>query len=371
MDRVDLYAKDNKGKIRQWSIWNDGKYLLMEYGVVGGEMIENSEPVFFGLASRTKQEQIEMRMRSRINKKLDQGYCESAQEAASATRTNSLGYPRPMNAKPLTNAYSRQYTGWFWQYKLNGHRCLIINDAGVITAYSKGGKLIETIPEILSEINPDELKEGQILDGELYHHGTPLQTISSWVRRRQENTKKLSYMVFDANVEGSFEERYKFLKSLSFLKKSRKGKPMKARLCKTTRIGKKFDILEWAKIALEGKFEGLMLKDPSKNYQEGKRSGDILKVKRRTFGDALILDDEFLVVNILPSKDYWARLICETEHGVRFATSAPGDVPEKTRILKEKEHYIGKHIRVEFEGYTKGKKPVEAVAIEWREKHEE
>ena len=84
-----------------------------------------------------------------------------------------------------------------------------------------------------------------------------------------------------------------------------------------------------------------------------------------------MLDDEFLIVNIKESADGWAILVCETEHGIRFSISCHGTMEHKTKVLKNKDEYIGKHIRCEFEEYTLSKKPFHAVAIEFREKHHE
>lgn len=362
--KTTLYAKDSKGKLRVWSIWSEDKQICMEYGTEDGETITNSEPVLFGLANRTPEEQIQMRINSRVNKKKDAGYTESRDDALSNKRTNTLGYPRPMNAKAITN--KRQVPNeWFIQFKYNGHRCMIINDSGNIVSYSKGGKLIETIPEILEEVR--DLPEGIVLDGELYKHGVPLQTISSWVRRRQPDTLKLKFKCFDANIDGlTFRERNKFLKGLDFL--SGKGR---CKYVRTRFVKGEFDVEKYFVESLKKKYEGLMLKNPDALYQDGKRSSDVLKVKKRSLGKKFIIDDEFLVVNIKASKDKWAILVCETEQGIQFSVSCPGDVPEKTRVLKNKDYYIGKHVRVEFEGYTKGKKPVEAVAIDWREKQNE
>jgi|TARA_R110000823_G_scaffold7017_4_gene25957 ATP-dependent DNA ligase len=363
-DRVDLFALDSKKKLRRWSIWSEGNMLCMEYGEVNGEIQENSEPVPFGLANRTEGEQIKMRMRSRINKKLDAGYCRSAQEATSAKRTNLLGYARPMSAVALKALQDVPCGDLFLQNKYNGHRCMIINDAGKNIAYSKSGKIIDSIPEILEEIN---IPEGVILDGELYHHGTALQTISSWVRKHQDNSKLLTFVCFDAVIEGSFERRYEFLKRLDL-----NANCKRVVLAPTARLYGKFNVLPLLKKALSEGYEGLMIRQPDSEYLDGQRSKKaIMKVKRRSTGDSFILDDEFLVTNIIPSVDGWGRLVCETEQGVKFTISAPGTHQEKKQILIDKEKYIGKHIRVEFEEYTKSKKPREAVAVSWREKHDE
>ena len=141
-NRTDLYTKDAKGKIRIWSIWSEGHFIIMEYGVLGGGTTEDSEPVHFGLQNRTQEEQILMRIKSRINKKLDSGYCRTPQEAAKEQRTNTLGYPRHMSAQSLKKLSGVPTGGVYIQCKLNGHHCSIINDNGTIKAYSKGGKLI-------------------------------------------------------------------------------------------------------------------------------------------------------------------------------------------------------------------------------------
>ena len=96
----------------------------------------------------------------------------------------------------------------------------------------------------------------------------------------------------------------------------------------------------------------------------------MIKVKPRHFKNFLV-DDEFLVVDILPSKDNWARLVCETEEGKRFKVSCHGTIEYKTFVLERKDLYIGKHIRAEFESYTKAKVPFHGVALYWRDKFEE
>jgi len=366
-DRIDLYKKDSRGKMRIWSIWSDEDYIIMEHGVLGGEIQENSEPIHYGLANRTKEEQIAMRINSRVSKKLDSGHCTTPQKALTGSNSNTLGYARQMNAHSLKRLSDTPSNGVYIQHKLNGHRCSIINDNGTMKAYSKGGRLITSIPEILSEYEGVLKKKHRPIDGELYHHGTPLQTIGSWVKRRQPDTLKLEFKCFDyMDPEKTFEERDIFLRAFEFGKKSE--------YINTSYLVGEFNLLSLLKRALKEKYEGLILRLPHGMYEEGKRSKNVLKVKRKiTSGteESFMLDDEFLVVNIKSSVDGWAILICETENGVRFSMSAPGSVPEKTLILKNKDEYIGKHIRAEFEGYTSGKKPVEAVALMFREKSDE
>ena len=179
MQKTTLYKKDQKGKIRFWSVENIGDGLYFEYGCLGGEILQNDEPIHFGLAGRSKTQQINLRMQSRINSKLDSGYSPTIEEAERGLRTNLLGYAKPMLAKRFDHIKEIDWNGMHIQYKLNGHRCMIVNDGGVLTAYSRNGKVIETIDTILNGV---KIPEGTILDGELYKHGASLQTISSMVK---------------------------------------------------------------------------------------------------------------------------------------------------------------------------------------------
>ena len=72
----------------------------------------------------------------------------------------------PVSAKPID--YSKPT---FIQPKLDGVRCVIQYDAGVVTAYSRTGKEWKNIEHILAQLKPFfEKYPYVILDGELYNH---------------------------------------------------------------------------------------------------------------------------------------------------------------------------------------------------------
>lgn len=362
-NKVELFSKCKKGQIRRWSIWSEENDIFMDYGVLGGESITESENVPMGLATRTLEEQIRSRIDSRVNKKIDAGYVRSLEDAKNNVRTNSLGYNRPSKCKAWNKVKNFPYNGVHSQRKLDGHHCTIINDDGTYVAYSSNGKIIETIPEILESI---VIPNGILLEGELYHHGTPLQTISSWVRRRQESTKLLKFYAYETNIPHvGYGERLRFMKNLKI-----KNKDL-IEVHKTDFLIGKFDVLPLIKMEVEDGYEGLVLRPEDFPYASFERSNACVKVKPIHFKGEFAIDDEFLVVRILSSKDGWAILVCVTESGKEFRVSAPGTIEEKTHVLKNKDKYILKHVRVEFAGWTKAKKPQHPVAIEWREKFEE
>lgn len=348
-----LYYKDAGQNIRQYTLYQDGTTLVSEYGVLGGESVVATEEIPHGLAGRSKQEQMELRMNSKINKKMDKGYVFDIEVAKSGKALNMLGLEKPMLAARFDKIKNFDFSKVYVQNKFDGHRCLIKNESGELVAYSRNGKPIDSIPEILSEI---KMPEGHTIDGELYHHGTPLQTISSWIKRRQDNSKKLSFICYDAILKESYDERYRFIKEIDLGAKSC--------VAHTELIRGEFNPKPILENAIKHGYEGLILRPDGFDYEDGKRSKGLIKVKK-------FFDDEFEVVDILASVDGWARLKCITNKGKVFMMSAPGNMEEKTRILKNKNLYIGKMVQGEYAGLTKDGIPFHPIATMWRNKQAE
>jgi ATP-dependent DNA ligase len=106
-------------------------------------------------------------------------------------------------------------------------------------------------------------------------------------------------------------------------------------------------------------YEGLILRHGNYGYEAGKRSSSLVKVKK-------CMDEEFLVVNIEPSKDGWAILVCHLDNGT-FKVPAPGTMENKMQIYKNRHDYIGRFITVEFFEWTDGKVPFHPRATNWRD----
>ncbi len=361
MEQIILYSKDNNEAIRVWSIRHDEDTIYMTSGKLGGEEIESTELVKFGLAGRTRQQQIEMRIHSRIRKKIDSGYVYNLHDAQENIRTNALGYQKAAKCSRWDEEEKNvPYDETYIQPKLNGHHCSIINDGGKLIAYSNGGKLITTIDHILTGM---KLEIGQAIEGELYVHGVKLQTISSWVRKLQPNTLRLQFYCYDLVSDKCYSERYKILNKIDY------GKA--ACFLEISFVKGRFDIIPIIKQYIKRGYEGAVVRLKGFAYKAGGRSKGMIKVKTMHFGDALMVDDEFLVTDIIPSKDGWARLVCETEWGGEFKVSCHGTMDYKMKVMKNKNFYIGKHVRVEFAEWTADKIPFHGVAKGWRDKENE
>lgn len=344
-----LYYNSANGTVRVWSIEAFDDTLIIEHGVLGGEMQESIEVVEENNSGRSLEEQVELRMKSRINKKLDHGYVTALVEA-NARPTNALGLVKPMLAQPIKKVKDIKEDRIAMQMKYNGHRCLVTNRNGENIAYSRNGKRIDTVPEIVNSIS---LNEGQTIDGELYVHGLSLQRISSLVKRRQPETDRLVYVVYDMVMNTSFINRYERLRRL----------PVGPRvIVAATMLDYDLDNLTNSfKHAKENGYEGLILRQDGMGYESSKRSKALIKVKQAE-------DDEFEVIDIVSSADGWAVLVCTTANGNTFRVSAPGTLNEKRNVYINREYFIGRMVNVEFYETTDGSIPFHPVATMWRNK---
>lgn len=346
-----LYMKDNHGAMRVWAISADwlGE-ITIRYGQEGGAMQYQYEQVEENQSGRDLYDQVSLRMASRITVQNAKGYIASRDIAESRPRAlNALGKPKPMLAHKFRDVKNIDYTDAIAQPKFDGNRCMIDCTMG-ISPYTRNGKVLEHLHHITDDLQD---VSGWVLDGELYCHGYPLQTIVSWIKRRQPETRNIKYHLYDIVAPNlTYKERSEVIRGL----------PIGANISPV--YGDPIDSHE----ALLARFreyrgqgyEGAMLRWGNAGYEDGKRSKSLLKLKEWE-------SEEFLVIAIHASADGWAILECALPNFETFRVSAPGSIFAKTEVLQNKLEYVGKKITVEFAQYTKDGVPFHPVAINFRD----
>ena len=91
-------------------------------------------------------------------------------------------------------------------------------------------------------------------------------------------------------------------------------------------------------------FEGLILRNPNKDYQYGARNASMIKFKRST-------DGKFKIKDIYPEPircNIPIFLLINDINGSTFEVHVGGSVDYQESILKNKEKYIGKMMYVEY-----------------------
>jgi len=227
---------------------------------------------------------------------------------------------------------------------------------GTLIAYSRNGKSINSIDHILKDLQ--WLPEGYTLDGELYVHGMPLQSISSLVRKSQPDSKKLVYIVYDCMFkEGAYSRRCQWLNKQEWAQTVELAPTTLFSLVKEP-IG-----IQLQRAIADG-YEGLILRHGNTGYEAGKRSQSLVKVKQ-------VLDAEFCIVGVHQSADGWAIFECYKRPGVlaylqdndTFRVSAMGTMQDKHDAWANRNDFIGKMLTVEFFEWTNDSKPFHPVAI--------
>jgi DNA ligase-1 len=262
------------------------------------------------------------------------------------------------------------------QPKLDGHRCIASRECLV----SRRKERIVSVPHIHNILK--HLPEGVSLDGELYVHGVPLQTIASYVRRDTPHHlyKQIEYHVFDIAVDNTpFEERFvaleeiirdledqfdKFTQELLEIPASLRGADFYAfpiKLVETKIIDEPSNLpttQAWIKKELrEAKkagFEGLMIRNPDSYYEFNKRSSNLLKYKE-------FLDDEFEIVDVQEVTGTQGQFVCKTPEGRIFEVTPAWTHSAKRKLLTNKEYYIGRFLHVRFEKYSRDGIPIPPV----------
>ena len=349
-----LYRRHVNG-IGTWRIGHEGDLISIAHATAeGGQEVWHEERVTVNGSGRTIEEQVELRIRSRISRQRDRGYADTREEALQG-KTNQMGLPLPMLAQPIKKVKRENRADDSLQLKLDGHRCLATKQDGKILLYSRQGKPID-LPHI-SLYLLDLIPEGTITDGELYHHGTKLQTIGSWIKKQQPESLKLQYFVYDLISDDTYLDRYQELCDLlpawdtSYPAKILPSVPwesdeQQARMFAAARARK---------------FEGLIKRTNDKPYEIGVRSASLLKIKE--FQDCEVT---CIAISRVP-KSGTVICVCVTDDGKEVRPVAPGSHEEKAEVYENREKYLNRRLSIEYSMLTDDGVPFQPVAREWRE----
>ena len=356
MSETVLY-RQNANSLGSWRIWSEGAVIHIAHAtVLGGSEVRHQETVQTNLSGRTLEQQVQLRVNSRVSRMRDHGYKDSIEEARSS-RGNQLGLERPMLAHPIQRVKNVDFSGAVLQKKLDGHRCLITRVDGELVAYSRLGKRIEAIRHVLRALE-GRVPEGTTLDGELYSHGVPLQTIGSWIKREQPQTSDLFFVAYDLISSDRYVERHAELSGIL------RGTDTQARGQVVVLPYRDYvddeDTSRYFREVRDGGFEGLMLRADRRPYEAGTRSTGLIKIKE-------FFDDEFVVDGFEQSKNGWAICRCRAKNGSPFRVSAPGDLAAKQEVWDNQAKYLGRLLTVEYSFLTADGIPFHPNATRWRD----
>lgn len=362
IEPVTLFRKHSGGAIGTWTVLVEHGMLRYGHAVVeGGSISWFQDPIVLNNSGRSVMQQAQLEMDSRVRRMLQRGYKQTREEAAGSSHgTNQHGRALPMLAHPITRVGITSLTTRAWtQPKFNGHRALTDYDSnGRHEMYSRKGTTIRGVGSVehimgtIDRIVPPDVR----LDGELYVHGTPLQTIASWIKRNQPNSVQLEYICYDVVLDAPYSDRFEVLRDVGRLLAEANPRINVAFTREVASLDEAFqDFRRWRGQA----YEGAMLRLDGRPYRPGVRCGQTLKIKERE-------DGEFPIVGVVETK-VGANVVLLAPNGRTFETPAPGTHVEKARYLTDESIWQGKKMTCEWAEWTKDGFPFHCVAMQIRE----
>jgi len=269
------------------------------------------------------------------------------------------------NYKDFVDKVDLVKDNYYASHKLDGCRCIAVMDKfGAIKFYSRQGKEFEVLENLKKEIETMNLKD-VVLDGEiciLDKEGKEnFQDIMKEIRRKDHQIANPKYLVFDQiRYTDFFDHKSKevFLDRQENLARSLgKYKGNNIEQLKQTKIESMEQFAELCKESETKGWEGLILrKDTS---YKGKRSSDILKMKKMDDAEYKVIDIEtgpFRVIEDEIEKTIETLSAIKIEHKGNIVSVGSGfSINQRKEFYKDPSKIIGKTITVQYFEETKNK----------------
>lgn len=386
---VYLYRKNNHGEPCYWCIRkNSNTTIEVQHGIVLARAITESFLVTM--------KNIDTEIQSRINKKRKEGYkylyeikdnMESPVEEGTFNqalyyflkaylpniRTAADSTMLPMLAKTYDNNNNKLFKKvdfYYGQWKINGLRCFISareNQGDIfkpisLDFQSREGthwKTLTNLEDYLLEVLPKDLlyemiNNDFILDGELYLPGHTVNEINHFVKDAScKENKYIQYWCYDIAIQETIQKsRFivrdamisTFIKEFNLTEDHLENKDRFVVL-PTYPITNDEDAISSRDRFIDLGFEGLIMRNPDKEYQYGTRNLSMIKFKKST-------DGKFVIKDIYPESakrpDVPIFLLCNDINNAEFEVHLGGNMYYQRQILFNKNKYIGKLMYVEY-----------------------
>jgi len=360
-----VYKKTSTGKIQQWRAWveeTDTGYLLkVESGQTDGAKTETAGQVIDeGKQGRSAEEQAIFEATSKLNKKRDEAYFDSVEEAQ--TQVKLL----PMLAHPFEKRKHNISYPAVVQRKFDGVRCLaVLKSDGSVVLMSRKGKEFPHLNHIRDDIAANNSDTNLVLDGELYSDTLTFQELVGLVRRvtlkpgNDEQMLEVSLRVYDCidlNNESDFSVRYETITGVC-------AGATYLSLVENIRVANETEIHSAQAQFVEEGYEGAMVRNLTGAYRIGKRSADLQKVK--TF-----LDGEYTISGFVEGTGNEAGCViweCETPDGQTFRVRPRGTQEARREHFENGSEYVGQQLTVRYQELTDDGVPRFPVGIAVRD----
>ena len=372
----ELSKTDQNGKTRKWQIGFDSSTCSMHivHGLSTSLKVDTRKVT--AKAKRTDQEQGLQECKNRYKKCLRKGYSSSESNKQEDTS------PKVKDFKPqLANKYKpgnrSNVKGFpvFAQPKLDGIRCYVRMEGSKIIARSRThiefpwlSHIKQDCEKIIKAIN-----KSVVLDGELYIHKEPFQSLSSIIRKKNEEherSKEVMYNIFDISIPGenvSSEIRNKIITECC-----EKLEIPSVSVVKGCQISSEAGLETYHDNCVFKGYEGIVIRQIESSlekkykrysYYLGGRNNALLKFKKFFEEEGEIID----VVCGTGRETNKAILVVIDPRGNKLNIRPEEDFEKREKIYENKHKYIGKSVTYSYQALSLDKVPVFAVAKDLRD----
>jgi hypothetical protein len=245
----------------------------------------------------------------------------------------------------------------YGQPKINGLRCFVYLDEGEVKMKSKEGEQYK-VEHIINwfkdrlDLFIDMNGRPIVYDGELYIHNCKLQYIRSAVVKPNFDTAMITYEVYDIAVPNfSNAVRYSVLKQKLHecfdIVNGQYIDTVPVRYVKTFKMINDAHVQAKCDEFIEQGYEGIILRNIIADYQFGKRTINMLKLKR-------LIDEEFQIIGIVSQEENseLGMYVCITKAGNEFKVTPTENTEYKELMITMPHLFLGKMLTCSFYEYT-------------------
>ncbi len=382
-----LYRRNNLGRPCFWEARVSGSptqnIIIVSHGIVGKAIQVEEIHV-----ARNPKDEVESRYKQKrkqgykfIDEVRDDSWSTPVKEDALLTyletylpydRTTADGTLLPMLAKTFDNTNNKIFNKTpirIGQYKINGLRCIISakrNNTDMfkpitLRFQSREGTYwnsLSNLEDYLLTVIPNEFLNKMIdedweLDGELYLPGYKVNEINHFVKdpKCKEN-KFIQYWCYDAIIDDTPQYRRLDILSQVFENRTYEFTSLNNHLNNKERfiyinnytIENEDEAVEHRNLFINLGFEGLILRDPDKEYQIGKRNSSMIKFKD-------VMEGSFKIIDIYPegvSRNIPLFLCKNDINNETFEVHINGALKDQEKYLYSKDKFIGKTLYITF-----------------------
>ena len=247
---------------------------------------------------------------------------------------------------------------WYLSRKLDGVRCLaFFNEHGEVSFFSRSGKPFETLDIVGDELERLNLSN-TVMDGELCmvdkNGDEDFQSIIKEIKRKDHTISNPLFQIFDLISLEDFENKTskeKLSERLDNLKITLKNISSKYFKVLGQDILTNWDMFESnMNHAVKNGWEGLMLRKD--DTYKGKRSQDILKVKKFYDDEYVVIDLENsinrVIVDGLEVEEMMLKKVVIEHKGNRVDVGSGFTIDERRKYFNNPNEILGKTICVQY-----------------------